>query len=130
MGSYFYIFSKFIVPWIEYPSIKCMARIRRQYTHDGIASLPDTIGIYILHRNSQYAYIGKSVHVRTRVYEHLRDGRKAQWVTMIPTRSESEAFNLEKQLVGSVCPKENELLKKGCAIDPDWWDKAVSFLGF
>jgi len=105
-----------------------MARIRRQFTHDGISDLPDTTGVYILHRSGQYAYIGKSIHVRARVYEHLRDGRKAQWVTMLPTRSESEAKILEQQLVGTVCPKENELLKKGCPVDPNWWDKAVSFL--
>jgi len=107
-----------------------MSRIRRQYSHGGISKLPDTTGVYILHRNGQYAYIGKSIHVRTRVYEHLRNGKEAEWVTMIPTDSEDEALDLENEMVGSVCPKENELLKKGCPIDPHWWDRAVSALGF
>jgi len=114
----------------KYVDLYIVTRIRRQFTSAGISELPNTVGVYILHRNSQYAYIGKSIHVRTRVYDHLRDGRKAQWVTMIPTHSETEALTLESQLVGSVCPKENELLKKGCAVDPNWWDQAVSFLGF
>jgi len=106
-----------------------MDRIRRQYTHEGISTLPDTVGVYILRRNGSNAYVGKSIHVRTRVFEHLRDGKHAEWVTMLPTENEAEAFALEKELVGSICPKENELLKQGCQVE-GLWDRTLSAIGF
>jgi len=106
-----------------------MERIRRQYTHEGISKLPDTPGVYILRRNRANAYIGKSIHVRTRVYDHLRDGRDAEWVTMLPTKNDEEAQELEKELMGTVCPKENELLKKNCPVD-GLWDRTLAAIGF
>ena len=104
--------------------------IKRQYSHEGISKLPDTTGVYILHRNHKRAYIGKSIHLRTRVYDHLRSGRAADWVTVILTDSEEEAIDVERTMIGSVCPKENELLKKGCSVDPSWWEQAAHRLGF
>lgn len=44
---------------------------------DSLRQIPDTTGIYmLLDREQRVRYIGKSIHLRQRVQEHLRDGAK------------------------------------------------------
>ncbi|MCC7369509.1 MAG: GIY-YIG nuclease family protein [Chloroflexi bacterium] len=85
-----------------------------------IQALPSGNGVYILKdADGHVVYIGKSVHVRQRVREHLRGGSPDQPrlrrhlsrivdVEGIPTGSELEALFLESRLIKRYLPEGNQ----------------------
>jgi DNA polymerase III subunit epsilon len=86
-----------------------------------IQALPAGHGVYLLKDSDGHVvYIGKSVHVRQRVREHLRGGSPDQPrlrqrikrivdVEGIPTGSELEALFLESRLIKRYLPEANSL---------------------
>src|SRR5205823_9543521 len=86
-----------------------------------IQALPTASGVYLLKdADGHVLYIGKSIHVRQRVREHLRGGsldqprlrrRLAQTVDVegIATGSELEALFLESRLIKRYLPEANML---------------------
>jgi DNA polymerase-3 subunit epsilon len=86
-----------------------------------IQALPTGNGVYLLKdANGHVLYVGKSIHVRQRVREHLRGGsldqprlqrRLSQIVDVegIPTGSELEALFLESRLIKRYLPEANML---------------------
>lgn len=70
----------------------------RGWTQDEIGELPHSPGVYILHYPNlkDRVYIGETVDLRRRLYEH----RKKPWKTFDwnQTRTKSEAQRLEKRL--------------------------------
>ncbi len=91
---------------------------------DGLAELPDVAGVYRF-RDAQgrILYIGKSVHLRTRVRSYLRrDGGhsrqterlkfEARTVEVLPTGSELAALLLEGRLIRQVLPPFNQAQKR------------------
>ena len=86
-----------------------------------IASLPETPGVYIF-RDEQHAplYIGKSIHLRSRVMSHFRDqsskevkiAQHTHHIDTINTSSELAALILESQLIKEMKPLYNRLLRR------------------
>src|SRR3954469_1341792 len=86
-----------------------------------IQALPSGPGVYLLKdADGHVLYVGKSIHVRHRVREHLRGGsldqprlrrRLAQIVDVegIATGSELEALFLESRLIKRYLPEANQL---------------------
>ena len=86
-----------------------------------IQALPSGHGVYLLKdADGHVLYVGKSVHVRQRVREHLRGGSADQPrlqqrlkrivdVEGIPTGSELEALFLESRLIKRYLPEANQL---------------------
>jgi DNA polymerase-3 subunit epsilon len=98
-----------------------VARKPRGVDESVIQALPVGPGVYLLKDgNGHVLYIGKSIHVRHRVREHLRGGsldqprlrrRLAQIVDVegIATGSELEALFLESRLIKRYLPEANQL---------------------
>ncbi|MGE3910525.1 MAG: exonuclease domain-containing protein [Chloroflexota bacterium] len=86
-----------------------------------IQALPAGNGVYLLKdADGHVLYVGKSIHVRQRVREHLRGGSQDQPrlrrrlarivdVEGIPTGSELEALFLESRLIKRYLPEANQL---------------------
>lgn len=90
---------------------------------EALAALPDTVGVYILEDDTGTPiYIGKSVHIKTRVASHfMRDhdnvgefkiAQHVRGISYIETGSELEALLLESQLVKEKLPLYNKQLRR------------------
>lgn len=88
-----------------------------------VADLPDTPGVYIFEdEQGRPLYVGKSVHIRTRVkshfaadHDHVGEFKIAQQVRSIrihETAGELEALLLESRLVKELQPLFNKRLRK------------------
>ncbi|MDP8922392.1 MAG: exonuclease domain-containing protein, partial [Chloroflexota bacterium] len=100
-----------------------VGRTRRQVDEAVIGSLPKGPGVYLLKdADGHVLYIGKSIHVRQRVRDHLRGGspdqprlkrrlRQIVDVEAFATGSELEALFLESRLIKRYLPDANQLLR-------------------
>jgi len=79
-----------------------------------LLNAPEKPGVYLLGCGDKINYIGQSKHLKSRLNQHRRDGMDACYAKFKVTKTVSEAKKLEKQLVGTHCPPDNKLLKKGC----------------
>ena len=100
-----------------------VGRKKRQVDEAVIASLPKGPGVYLLKdADGHVLYVGKSIHVRQRVRDHLRGGspdqprlrrrmRQIVDVEAFATGSELEALFLESRLIKRYLPDANQLLR-------------------
>lgn len=85
-------------------------------------NLPDKIGVYkFFNEDNQLIYIGKSIHIKKRVSQHLGNSKTVKAIQMQKeiariefelTGSELIALLLESQLIKQYQPKYNRSLKK------------------
>lgn len=90
------------------------------------ASLPQVPGVYLFMGDGPLPlYIGKSINLRSRVLQHLRNPQESRWVQRsrtiehIPTAGEVGALLLEAQLIKSRQPLMNQRLRRNrqlCAL--------------
>ncbi len=100
---------------------RVVTRHRRGVDESVLETLPPGPGVYLLKdRDGHVVYVGKSIHVRQRVREHLRGGSADQPrlrrrlsaivdVDAIETGSELEALFLESRLIKRYLPEANQL---------------------
>ena len=87
-----------------------------------IDSLPNKIGVYRFYNEfNQIIYIGKSIHIKNRVEQHLRNNKSVKGMRMIEeicrieyelTGSDLIAMLLESELIKEHQPKFNRKLRK------------------
>jgi len=102
---------------------RSVGKIRRGVDEGVIAALPKGPGVYLLKdADGHVLYVGKSIHVRQRVRDHLRGGspdqprlrrrmRQIVDVESFATGSELEALFLESRLIKRYLPDANQLLR-------------------
>ena len=93
---------------------------------DMASTLPAVPGVYLFLGDGPLPlYIGKSVNIRARVQQHLRDPQSSRWVLRsqridhIPTAGEVGALLLEAQLIKARQPLMNQRLRRNrqlCAL--------------
>lgn len=91
-----------------------------QHLRDAVTDLPNGPGVYVFHGDSDHLplYIGKSVHIRTRVLSHLRNPDEAKLlhqtrrISCIRTAGEIGALLLEAQMVKQQQPLFNHQLRR------------------
>ena len=75
----------------------------------------DSPGIYALYDSGELYYVGKSIELRKRVRQHLRDRHLASWThfSLYLTRREEHIHEIESLLVRIANPKGNRVVPHG-----------------
>jgi len=75
----------------------------------------DSPGIYALYDSGELYYVGKSIELRKRVRQHLRDRHLASWThfSLYLTRREEHIHEIESLLVRIANPKGNRVVPRG-----------------
>ena len=82
-------------------------------------SLPSLIGIYAFKQGNSFLYIGKSINIKKRVFDHFKSkifkdsiyNKKADKIGFIQTNSEIQALIKEAELIKRYKPKYNSVWK-------------------
>lgn len=116
-----------LTEWEEIQALLAGPKSRRSagsYERARLKELPEGPGVYLLKdAGSNVFYVGKSIHVRRRVREHLSGKAEGQPklrrhlkaladVQAIPTGSELEALLLEAKLIKQYLPVANQMLRE------------------
>jgi hypothetical protein len=74
-------------------------------------------GVYALYDNDELYYVGKSIDLRTRVKQHLRDRHLASWThfSLYLARKEEHIHEIETLLIRIANPRGNRAKPKGKA---------------
>lgn len=84
--------------------------------HLDIHTIPETCGVYLFHGDSALLYVGKSVSLRSRVFNHFQgDHRSAQEIKRVEyriTSGELGALLLESRLIKENQPIHNRQLRR------------------
>ena|SRR3989442_11425000 len=91
------------------------------FTPNGINKLPKTPGVYISGCGRDINYVGSSVDVQRRVKQQARDGLDGCYIKTIATRTRQQAYDLERALIGDICPSENKSKPRHCKTS--LWDQ-------
>jgi excinuclease Cho len=91
-----------------------------QHLREAVADLPNGPGVYVFHGDEEGLplYIGKSIHIRTRVLSHLRNPdeakllRQTRRITALRTAGEMGALLLEAQMIKQQQPLFNHQLRR------------------
>ena len=97
------------------------------HLESAIASIPDSVGVYLFYGDGPQAlYVGKSVHLRSRVLSHFQSDHKAgrgmrlaqetRRIEYHPTAGEFGALLLEARLVKTLQPVHNRLLRREASL--------------
>ena len=97
------------------------------HLESAIASIPDSVGVYLFYGDGPQAlYVGKSVHLRSRVLSHFQSDHKAgrgmrlaqetRRIEYHPTAGEFGALLLEARLVKTLQPVYNRLLRREASL--------------
>lgn len=97
------------------------------HLESAIASIPDSVGVYLFYGDGPQAlYVGKSVHLRSRVLSHFQSDHKAgrgmrlaqetRRIEYRPTAGEFGALLLEARLVKTLQPVHNRLLRREASL--------------
>lgn len=80
----------------------------------------DSPGIYALYDDGVLYYVGKSIELRKRVRQHLRDRHLASWThfSLYLTRREEHIHEIESLLVRIANPKGNRVIPHGKSSGP------------
>jgi hypothetical protein len=80
----------------------------------------DSPGIYALYDSGELYYVGKSIELRKRVRQHLRDRHLASWThfSLYLTRREEHIHEIESLLVRIANPKGNRVVPRGKSSGP------------
>ena len=95
----------------------------RKYKWSDIGKLPTTPGVY-MYGCGEDVYIGHSGNIRQRVRKHRSNGVDACFIKTIPTNTKKQARDLERELIGKMCPPQNTLKPQKC--NTSFWDEFFS----
>lgn len=80
----------------------------------------DSPGIYALYDEGELYYVGKSIDLKKRVHNHLKDRHKASWshFSLYFVRNAEHIHEIESLLVRIASPKGNRVIPKGKSSGP------------
>lgn len=90
------------------------------YSEDIIQLVGDSPGIYALYDEGDLYYVGKSIDLKKRVKQHLKDRHKASWThfSLYLVRNAEHIHEIESLLVRISNPKGNRVVPKGKSSGP------------
>jgi Restriction Enzyme Adenine Methylase Associated/GIY-YIG catalytic domain len=80
----------------------------------------DSPGVYALYDDNNLYYVGKSIDLRNRVKQHLRDQLFANWThfSLYLARNEEQIHEIESLIVRIANPKGNRVVPRGKSSGP------------
>lgn len=80
----------------------------------------DSPGIYALYDEGELYYVGKSIDLKKRVNQHLKDRHKASWThfSLYLVRNAEHIHEIESLLIRISNPKGNKVIPKGKSSGP------------
>lgn len=79
------------------------------------ALVGDSPGVYALYDNGELYYVGKSIDLKKRVKQHLKDRHLASWTefSLYLVRNEEHIHEIESLIVRIASPRGNRVIPKG-----------------
>lgn len=99
---------------ISYQLYKAPIEVLQEYEKTLADKIGDKGGIYILHKNSQIYYVGKTTKLRRRIKQHFSDKHGNKWNAFSLYVVDNNNFldSLERMLVTLIKPSGNSTLFK------------------